>query len=287
MNTKLILPFVFCLAASLFATTPAQADILYGGVGNGSAVNPGALLSINQTNGVGTFIGDPITPGGLTGLTFVGGALYGSTIGGFGTTSNLVTIDPNTGALLSTVGPITIVGGGAISIGDLATNPLTGALYGVRSNTDQGGGGGFLYTIDPTTGVATFLGDTNAGAGGGIAFTSDGRLFQTSYDAQLTQLSLNQLDPTNASRISTVFLSQYFDGLAIRSDGVFFATGGGSADDGIYNINPTTGVATLIGNTGVGSPSDLAFLVPEPASITLLIAGGAGILVLRLRRRKS
>ena len=179
------------------------------------------------------------------------------------------------------------MGDGAISIGDLATNPLNGMLYGIRSNTDQGGGGGFLYTINPTTGVATFVGNTSAGAGGGIAFTPDSRLFQTSYNSGQIQLSLNQLDPTNASIISTVFLSQYFDGLGIRSDSVFFAAGGGSTDDGIYTIDPTTGISTLIGNTGVGSPSDLAFLVPEPASVTLLIVGAVGLVAMRLRRRKN
>lgn len=286
MKTKLAVPLVLGIAF-LITTTQAQADVLYGGNGSGSVINPGALITVNQTNGAGTLIGDPITPGGLAGLTFDLGALYGSTVAGSGSASNLVVIDPNTGALVSTIGPITVVGGGPISIGDLAANPMTGVLYGIRSNTDLGGGGGFLYTINTATGVATFVGDTNAGAGGGLAFTPDGRLFQTAYDSHLTNLSLNQLNPTNASRISTVFLSAYYDGLGIRSDGVFFASGAGGADDGIYTIDPITGASTLIGHTGVGAPSDLTFLVPEPTSITLLIVAGVGALTLRLRRRKN
>ncbi len=91
------------------------------------------------------------------------GALFGSTIG-IGTppiTSTLIRIDPNTGALLSTIGPITDGPGGLpIGVADLAVQPGTDLLFGVRAPTDLHGGPGRLYIIDKTTGVGTFLGTT-------------------------------------------------------------------------------------------------------------------------------
>src|SRR5262249_12721220 len=135
---------------------------LYGGNGN-AGINTGSLVTLNQATAAGTFIADTIEPGGLTGLAYDAATdpFLGSTIRypSGQASSVLVRIDPNTGALLSAIGAITAgPGGPAISIGDLAIQPGTGILYGVRSNA--GGGGGLLYTIDKTTGVATFVGNT-------------------------------------------------------------------------------------------------------------------------------
>src|SRR5262249_39778135 len=157
---------------------------------------------------------------------------FGSTIRTSGGTSQLVRLNPDTGVLLSTIGPITDgVGGPAISIGDLAMQPGTNTLFGIRSNADGQGRAGRLYTIDKTTGVATFIGSTGSAAGGGIAFAPDGTLYQTAYNSGFDFTSLNQLNPTNAARISTVRVPFYFDGLGIRpTDGVIFAAAGGSSD---------------------------------------------------------
>lgn len=262
---------------------------LYGGVGNGAGAAAGRLLAINQTSGAGTIVGDPVTPGGLTGLVYdpSTGFFLGSTIQGGGSTSTLVRIHPDTGALVATIGAITDgLGGPAISIGDLAIQPGTNTLFGIRSNSDLAGLGGRLYTINKTTGVATLVGHTGSGAGGGISFAPDGSLYQTAYNNGFDFLSLNRLNPVNAARISTVPLSTYFDGLAIRpSDGAFFGAQGGTGET-IYRINPTTGAITAVGNTGAGSTSDLAFrpstaLVPsievrDPANVVIGTVAAAG-----------
>ncbi len=229
---------------------------LIAGAGNGSA-SAGSVILVNQDTGAGSIIADPVTPGGLTGLAYdpSTGVLLGSTIQGGGSTSKLVRIDPNTGALLGSVN-ITFAGVG-ISIGDLALQPGTNVLYGARSNADGLGLGGRLYTINKTTGVATFVGDTGAGANGGIAFTPDGSLYQTSFNSFFDFTSLNKLNPADASRISTIPIGGYFDGLAARGDGVLFATPGGSG--AVYTLNPTTGALTFVGDTGVGTISDFAF----------------------------
>ncbi len=266
------------ILVGLFATSlllvanESMALTMYGSVGRGSDLNPGALLIVDQTTGVGMLVGDPISPGGLTGIAFDStGALYGSTIFGFGTTSTLVQIDPDTGSLLSTIGNITVEGV-PISIGDLAFQPGTDVLYGTRSFADGKGLGGELYTINTATGAATFVGVTEADTGGGLAFAPDGTL----YFARLgdTSSALLTLDPTDASTIFDVPLSIFFDGLAVRSDGTFLAHATADVNGPdfdrrgeIYIIDPTTGTSIFVGNTGVGFTSDLDFRpgpVPQP-----------------------
>ncbi len=272
---------VFC------AGIPVYADDLYGGVGRGSGVNAGGLLRISDVNGSGVLIGNPVGPLGLNGISFNGaGQLFGSTIAGGGSTSTLVQIDPGTGGLINTVGSITDAGN-PISIGDLAFQPGTGVLFGVRSNTDGAGSGGFLYTINTATGVATFVGDTGGGAGGGIAFAPDGTLYQTGYNSSFDFTSLNVINSADASRVSTVAVNTYFDGLAVRADGTLFASGGGPIED-IFVIDPITGGVTSIGLTGAGAASDLAFLaaVPEPSTFVLIGLGVAGAWGYRWRRQR-
>ena len=149
-------------AIVLCSTGVASASaVLYGANGNQGST-PGGLLTVDPTTGATVLIADSITPGGLTGIAFASPSLlFGTTIGGNGSLSNLVLLDPVTGALVSTIGSI------GMSIGDLAYDSGTGTLYGVRSNADSTGNGGELYSINTSTGVATFVGDTGAGAGGG------------------------------------------------------------------------------------------------------------------------
>ena len=267
------------LALCLTAPPAFASSIMLGS--NGSVgLNPGAIVKVDQTTGAGTVVGDPAPPGGLSGLVFGGGTLFATTAG---SSSTLITVDPNTGALISTVGGVAD-GATHIAIGDLAWDPLTGVLYGVESNGDGRGHGGDLYTINTSTGAATFVGDTGAGANGGLAFAPDGTLYQAAYNNHGDFFSLNTLDKTNASRISTVALSNYFDGLGIRDDRTIFAAPGGSSD-AVYTINPITGAATFIGSTGTGGLSDITFIpVPEPGTLSLL-GLSLGVAAFRFRRR--
>ena len=231
------------ISASLWA------EDLYGGIGRGSATNPGAIMIVDQNNGAGVLVGDPVTPGGLSGLTFdSANRLWGSTVNQG--PSNLVEINPLTGALISSA-PI-LDNGSPISISDLATQPGTGIIFGITGNSG-GGGGGLLYTID-TSGAATFVGNTLQGRGGGLAFAPDGTL----YYAEFNQLhSLNPATGTSNGFVSIT--GGATDGLGIRpSDGVFFATQAGNSSQ-IYTLDPNTGIITTLGSNGIGAGSDLAF----------------------------
>lgn len=237
--------------------------VMYGGVGRGSSSNPGGLIIVDQGTGAGTLVGDPITPGGLTGIAIDSdGALFGSTISSPEFRSTLVRIDADTGSLISVIGPVTDgLGGPAISIGDLAFQPGTDALFGARSLADSPpNNGGKLYTIDVRTGIAALVGDTLAGSSGGIAFAPDGTLFQASWSNNFDFTSLNTLDPADASRINTVPVFVFFDGLGIRpTDGAIFATQGGQNQDAIYILDPVTGAETFVGRPSAGKASDLDF----------------------------
>lgn len=228
---------------------------LFGGSPNGP------LTFINQTDGSAIALGTPVD-GGMTGIAFDSqGRLFASTRDG----NKLIQIDPESGKLISTIGQIK-VGTVLIPIGDLAFQPGTDVLFGVRSNADGVQAGGELFKINVVTAAATYVGDTGAGASGGIAFTPNGTLYQAAHNSHFDFRSLNTIDPTDAHRIRTVPLTtNYYDGLGFRpSDGMLIGTIGGG--DTIYTINPDTGVESLVGSTGSGV-SDVDFRICGPNHI--------------------
>lgn len=279
-------------------TVPAiNGSVLYGGLGghnNGDSTNDGALAFVNQTTGAVSVIGPTGVPR-ISGLAFDStGALFAAsqTAGGFPpppapvSPSLLLRLNPITGAQLYSV-PITD-GGVPISIADLAVQPGTGALFGIRGPADQLNGQGQLYTINKTTGVATLLGNTGDFFAS-IAFAPNGTLYMTSADlgmmGQDVNIALKTINPTNAATLTTVPLNHFFGALGIRpEDGAIFGGTGDHAE--LFTINPTTGAETLIGSTGRNFVGDLAFApIPEPASFALIAFGGLGLVLLRKRVR--
>jgi hypothetical protein len=226
---------------------PPAGETLY--AVNGNSSGRGALVLVDQTNGIGTLIGTPVQGVGLSGIAFhPDGRLFATTVT-TGNPSTLIQVNPDTGALIATIGVISD-NGTPISIGDLSFQPGTGVLYGITSNTFSAGG--FLYTINLSTAAATLIGDTGIGASGGLGFAPNGTLYQ------LAGGSVNVISPVDAHVISSVSTDQFYDGLGVRSDGALFASTGGGTDT-IYIVNPATGQSTFIGNTGQGGVSDLDF----------------------------
>jgi len=281
------------LALSL-CTGLHAATILYGGLGghsNGDSTNDGALAFVDPSTGAVTIIGHPAGIARISGLDFDAfGNLYAATQpgGGFppppGPTgaSRLLLLNPATGAILSNVA-ITVAGT-PISIADLAIQPGTGTIFGIRGPTDQLGGQGLLYTIDKATGAATLVGNTGDFFGS-IAFAPNGTLYMSAADLDFTtgneiNISLKTLNPNTAATLSTVPTGDFFGALAVRgSDGVIF---GGTGDEHQLFTITTSGVEHLVGDTGRNFVGDLAFLtVPEPGSIFL---GAVGLLAIGARR---
>ncbi len=279
----------------LFTTSLARADTnMYGGNGghnNGDSINDGALVIIDQTTAAITVVGQPTDISRIAGLAFDStGTLWGATQpnGGFppppGPTgvSYLIKLDPANGNLLNAI-EITNAGNG-ISIADLAVQPGTDTLFGIRGPQDGLNGQGNLYTIDKQTGVATLVGSTGDFFGS-IAFAPKGTLYMSSQDlvmGQQVNQSLKVIDPANAMILSTVSTNDFFGALGIRpTDGTIF---GGTGDaHQIYTINPITGAETLIGDTGMNFVGDIDFYpIPLPPSMLLL---GSGLLSLAGWRR--
>jgi hypothetical protein len=168
-------------------------------------------------------------------------------------------LDPNTGAILLNV-PVKESGTG-ISIADLAVQPVTGVLFGIRSPADGLGGQGKLYTIDKTTGAATLVGDTGHFFGS-IAFGPTGTLYMSSADLDssdnIVNMPLRTLNPATAATLTNVPTNDFFGALGVRPiDGVIFAGTGDSAQ--LFTVNPVTGAENLVGTTGSNFVGDLAF----------------------------
>jgi len=214
---------LFVLALTL---STVRADvIMYGGNGghnNGDSINDGWLVTLNQTTGAVTPIGHPAGVSRLTGLAFdLNGALFATTLGPGGfppppgptSTSDLLLLNLASGATIQDIGVIRDSMGTGISIADLALQPGTGTLFGIRSPSDQLGGQGRLYTINKSTGVATLVGDTG-NFFGTIAFAPNGTLYMSAANldsnGNLIVVGLKTLNPANASTLSTVSTRDLF-----------------------------------------------------------------------------
>ena len=153
-------------------------------------------------------------------------------------------VDPSTGHTISSV-PITLTGK-IVSFGNgLATHPITGQLFSLLTLTGQSGRQ--LVTIDPTTGVATSIGNTGDQFAG-LAFNSSGTLFavvgdkKNSAGAGLPPETLFTLNTSNAAPAQVLVLGHGNDGEAIGfnpTDGlIYHASGNDTGGDGCDPFNP-------------------------------------------------
>ncbi len=313
-TSPLLATSAVCITLLSVATTQIQAATIYVGLGgqNGVSTNNGAIGTLNPMTGAVTVIGTPMPQHPISGLTFTSnGNLWASTQNGGGmlpppgpnTTSDLIDINPQTGALISS-NLIETATGTAVSIADLATQPGTNTIFGIQSPNDVNfTGTANLYTIS-TTGAATLIGNTGVFFGA-IAFASNGTLYMTSANLNVTgqatncggpdqiNCALDTLNPATAAILTSVPVPDFYSALGISASGVIWA-GNGAGDlgpgtgqffAGVSILNPTTGAATFIGNTGTNFAGDIAFQpTPEPRSVGLFGIGMALLAARRFRR---
>ena len=167
----------------------------------------------------------------------------------------LHTLDPDTGAILTTV-VITSDTGNTFVINALGSD-ARGTLL-VTANT---GGGSLsdLGRLDPATGVVTRLGPTGFGTLSGLVFDPTFRTLYTITGVQVPP-ALLALDPTTGQGtvIVQTNLPTQARSLAFTADGRL-VTGG--SDGNLYQVDPVTGAATLIGPSGVEEVSGMSLRV--------------------------
>jgi hypothetical protein len=194
--------------------------------------------------------------GDFTQISDLGGTLYNDiayapdgTLFGIANSSSLVTFNPTNG-VVTTVASLDVPG-----LESIAYAP-DGTLFGAA----QSG----LYTIDPTTGVSTFIGSFgnpyNLNLAQNIRFDSDGNLYlsNTSDNTDIYQVNTNTGSATfvgEATGYADLMLmngSQYMYGVSIPSinganaapvlvsfDLSSFVNGGTNADGSIHQISVT------------------------------------------------
>lgn len=264
------------LLAWAWCTTPVLAGSILYGV-NYAGTTP--LYTIDQTSGAAISVGGALVDiGDLTSNQV--DTLWGVTLppsGGTGV-NDLVSIDPLTGAVLSSVA---LTGTRAGNITSLAYNPLSAKLYGNTTPFYGDPDGDRLYEIDPLTGSVALIGEIGFEEIYALAFDQLGTLFGISNGGTLLSIDTGTGAGTS---IAAGLGGGLFDMASRPEDNVMFLTVGFGS---LGTIDTTTGVIdTRGGYGGPGNVVGLAFLgervIPEPATLALC---GMGLLAWGLRGR--
>jgi hypothetical protein len=189
--------------------------------------------------------------------------------GTFGVQGVLYTLDPASGTVLTTVGPLHDAGGNSYGISGLKYHPATGIFYGTTGHESLTNPN-YLVIVDPVTALVTPIGPL------GVV---------------LTDIAI---DPTTGIMYGLSEFDQNFytintstgQAIQIGSTGIGFTKQGGLAADrraalfgvtnfSFYRLNTTTGMATLIGPTGLGNLIKAADFGPN--NVMYGLEGGGGI----------
>ena len=166
--------------------------------------------------------------------------LYGAD-GAGGNPSNLYILNPATGAIASTIGPI------GFAVTGLAIHPTTGVLYGSTSRMSAASPHS-LITINKTTGAGTLVGSYIVGSletMADLTFTSDGTLYGWLEPASDDLYTINTATGA-ATLVGNAGISTFGSGLAASSSDVLFYAGFG--DSGAFDtISRATGLPTTVG----------------------------------------
>ncbi|MCQ2318345.1 MAG: choice-of-anchor J domain-containing protein [Bacteroidales bacterium] len=162
------------------------------------------------------------------------GEIVDGVIYGYDSSGNFVTIDPATGAILTSV----YVGEG---IRELAYDYTTNTMYGSSTS------GNTLYTIDLATGAYTAVGTmSNVSAVAGLVCDLNGQLYAMAF----TTGDLYMVDKTNASMTyvgNTGRTPAYVQSAAIDYEtGVCYWAYSDASNDDLYTVNLATAQASFV-----------------------------------------
>jgi hypothetical protein len=163
------------------------------------------------------------------------------------------------------IGSHSVPGGNALVFGS------DGTLYSAGFSSTS------LFTIDPSTGASTNLGNTGFASGGDLAFVgSDFYL----ADSSSNLISINLSDLSNSSVVGAFGIGNVF-GIATSEGNMF-----GVAGTQIFSVDVTTGAGFDVvdyGGQGLGSANGQSFFaesgapepnpIPLPATALMLLSG--------------
>ena len=288
------------------AVASVPADTLYGsGLVWGGEPGEHSIVTIDQNDGSITWL-EP-QAANFMGLAFDSdGRLFATdcVLGGlscslYGSPSLLMELDPETGAILDTIGTVTDASGFRPTIETLSVQPGTDVLYGF---------GGYLsargiemWTIDKSAAMATLVASLPClpfaspprlqGCGRGYGFAPDGTLYHVATPFPFREAWLTTLDPSTGASITSIPLN-YPTGesptLAVRSDGTLFSSNFAlirlskpcrtcPPPDPPYvlllrpllTIDPLTGAVTAVGGGGPITDLDFSPLVVESVDLDI------------------
>jgi hypothetical protein len=254
----------YSLASGIWRVSTLPFDVGDGGVAWLPGTYPGLYVLQGQAGNQMTQLIEIAASFSLFGTDAAGGNLY--------------SIDPVTASA-------TLVGSMGFPAPSLAVDPTTGTMY-----AGQGGGNALLYVVDPATGNATLLGDTGFvfAALPGLAFDSLGTLYASINlidDGGTGGDTLARIDKVSGlgtpiglygGGIGTFGGPGGIEGIAFAPSGVLYGASGmqsqTSGNPSLFNIDPATGQATLIG------PIVDAAGNPVPGGVVSLQFGPNGML---------
>ena len=260
------------------ATLPVQAADLYG-------TQFAATTSLYMLN-TSTGSASPGVSTGTANITDLASTGSSTTIWGVAASNNtLYRYNAATSAVTATV-PITGAlspTGAAQPIVSLAQNGSV--LYG--NSTTTFGGSNELFRIDPATGAATWIGNTQIDKLYALAYNpADGFLYGANGEiGESSTLWKISTTTAAATAIGTLSTNGNFD-LAFRpGDNKLFLASSGSFS--LYTVDVLTAAETLVGAYGSSTNiAGLAFAVPEPQTWAMLAGGLAFVGFTASRRRQ-
>lgn len=167
----------------------------------------------------------------------------------------------------SVTGAATLIGSTGISrINGITFDTSTGTLWAYTTNAD-------LYKLDVNTGAATLFGaQANTIPEGDITYHSPGLAYVTN-GGELGRIAITSGAYTPVGQMGLV--ADDVSGLEVDDDGSLLGySKNGTGPDTLIRINPASGVASLIGLTGVSSPSAFGGLALDSATGALFMTDG-------------